>query len=241
MTPVGFVVNGEFRNTVVTGNGDGSVMLWSMEDMGKLLRTAWPHGNPSPLKFVRVAMLSHDGSSAFSAVDTDNRLKMWSVVSGICTKYFVHDRVCNIDRAVLSSDGDTLLTAGSNGIAREWDISSGECIRIFGEVLGCVNTICADLSPDGKFYIFVNKWGEESAALVKVRTRKVSRRLQHVCRRLQHLSGPVLCVALSSDSRFVLTGGSDGVVRIWNTISGDCAEILVSSVYFGVTVATFAS
>ena len=65
---------------------------------------------------------------------------------------------------------------------------------------------------------------------MKVRTRKVSRRLQHVCRRLQHLSGPVLCVALSSDSQFALTGGSDGVVRIWNTISGDCAEVLRSSV-----------
>ena len=76
---------------------------------------------------------------------------------------------------------------------------------------------------------------------MKVRTRKVSRRLQHVCRRLQHLSGPVLCVALSSDSQFALTGGSDGVVRIWNTISGDCAEILRSSVYFGVSAATFAS
>ena len=30
VTSVGFVVNGEFRNTVVTGNGDGSIMLWSM-------------------------------------------------------------------------------------------------------------------------------------------------------------------------------------------------------------------
>ena len=56
------MVNGEFRNTV----------FWSMEDMGKLLRTAWPHGNPSPLKEVRVAMLSHDGSSAFSAVNGDS-------------------------------------------------------------------------------------------------------------------------------------------------------------------------
>ena len=37
VTCVGFVVNGEFRNIVVTGNGDGFIMLWNMEDMGKLL------------------------------------------------------------------------------------------------------------------------------------------------------------------------------------------------------------
>ena len=55
VTCVGFVVNVEFRNIVVTGNGDGSIMLWSMEDMGKLLRTAWPHGNPCYGKYVVVA------------------------------------------------------------------------------------------------------------------------------------------------------------------------------------------
>ena len=37
VTCVGFVVNVEFRNIVVTGNGDGFIMLWNMEDMGKLL------------------------------------------------------------------------------------------------------------------------------------------------------------------------------------------------------------
>ena len=34
VTCVGFVVNVEFRNIVVTGNGDGFIMLWNMEDMG---------------------------------------------------------------------------------------------------------------------------------------------------------------------------------------------------------------
>ena len=33
------------------------------------------------------------------------------------------------------------------------------------------------------------------------------------------------CVALSADSQFALAGGSDGSVRIWNIISGDCAGI----------------
>ena len=51
----------------------------------------------------------------------------------------------------------------------------------------------------------------------------------------------VKCVAFSSDSQFALTGGTDGSVRIWNTISGDCVEILPSSAYCGATAATFAS
>ena len=32
VTSVGFVVKGQFSRTVLTGNGDGSIMLWSMED-----------------------------------------------------------------------------------------------------------------------------------------------------------------------------------------------------------------
>ena len=234
VTSVGFVVNGEFRNTVVTGNGDGSIMLWSMEDIGKLLRTAWPHGNPSPCTYVTVAMLSHDGSSAFSAISTDNRLKMWSVASGICTKYFVHH--WHIDRAVLSSGGDTLLTAGSYGTTMLWDISSGECIRTFGEVCrwsNCFN--CADLSSDGKFVIGIGFSGyDEIAVLWQACTGTVSCRFQPPC-------GVVRCVALSSDIQFALTGGSDGSVRIWNIFSGDCVGILSSSVYGCVIAATFAS
>ena len=142
-------------------------------------------------------MLSHDGSSAFSAVHGDGRLKMWSVASGICIKYFLHDCLY-IDRAVLSSDGDTLLTAGCYGPIKSWDISSGECIRIFGDFFPDEPAICVDLSPDGKFVIGIGSMGE--AVLWKARTGKVSRRLQHPCVNLN-------CVALSSDSQFALTGG----------------------------------
>ena len=179
-------------------------------------------------------MLSHDGSSAFSAVAADKRLKMWSVASGICTKYFVH-HCYKINSAVLSSDGDTLLTAGSDGSTMLWDISSGDCIRTFADVICqfCFN--CGDLSRDGKFVIGIGiGGGEESAGLWQACTGEVSRRFKHPC-------GMVGCVAFSSDSEFALTGGSDGSVRIWNTISGDCVEILASSAYCGVTRATFAS
>ena len=50
-----------------------------------------------------------------------------------------------------------------------------------------------------------------------------------------------LFVDLSSDSQFALTGGSDGIVRIWNTISGDCVAIPPSSALYGVTVVTLVS
>ena len=208
MTPVGFVVNGEFRNTVVTGNGDGSIMLWSMEDMGKLLRTAWPHvDNPSPFKYVTVAMLSHDGSSAFSAVNGDSRLKMWSVASGLCIKYFVHD-CFSIARVVLSSEGETLFTGCRNGATMLWDISSGDCIRSFGAVVDHECTNCADLTRVDEFVIGFGPSGcLGMAVLWEACTGKRCRRFQHSC-------GLLPFVDLSSDSQFALTGGSDGIVRI---------------------------
>ena len=195
VTSVGFVVNGEFRNTVVTGNGDGSITLWIMEDMGKLLRTALPHvDNPSPFKYVTVAMLSHDGSSAFSAVHADSRLKMWSVACGICSKYVAND-CYSIDGAVLSSDGDTLLTAGSDGITMLWDISSGDCIRTFGEVIHRGVRNCVDLSRDGKFVIGIGIRGdEEIAVLWQACTGEVSRRFLHPSGAVRCNSGGNLCL-----------------------------------------------
>ena len=238
VTCVGFVVNVEFRNIVVTGNGDGFIMLWNMEDMGKLLRTAWPHGNPYPYpysrNYVTVAMLSYDGRFAFSVICSDNRLKMWSVASGLCIKYFVHD-CFSIARVVLSSEGETLFTGCRNGATMLWDISSGDCIRSFGAVVGHECTNCADLTRDDEFVIGFGPSGcLGMAVLWEACTGKRCRRFQHSC-------GLLLFVDLSSDSQFALTGGSDGIVRIWNTISGDCVAIPPSSALYGVTVATFVS
>ena len=238
VTCVGFVFNGQFRRTVLTGNGDGCIMLWNMEDMGKLLRTAWPHGNPYPYpysrNYVTVAMLSYDGRFAFSVICSDNRLKMWSVASGLCIKYFVHD-CFSIARAVLSSEGETLFTACRNGATMLWDISSGDCIRSFGAVVGHECTNCADLTRDDEFVIGFGPSGcLGMAVLWEACTGKRCRRFQHSC-------GLLLFVDLSSDSQFALTGGSDGIVRIWNTISGDCVAIPPSSALYGVTVVTFVS
>ena len=232
---VGFVGNGEFRHTVVTGNGDGSIMLWSMEDCGKPLRTAWPHGNPCYGKHVKVAMFSHDGCCAFSAVVDDNRLKMWSVASGICIKYFVHDCL-RIIRAVLSSDGDSLLTACDAGTYFLWDIRSGDCMRIFGRA-SLVGPKCADLSPDGKFVIgIVSRRGEQFAVLWNVCTGKGILRFEHPLDDFDWL----YCVAFSSDSQVALTGGGDGSVRIWNIISGECARLIRSASFSGLFAVTFA-
>ena len=80
-------------------------------------------------------------------------------------KYFAHD-CYSIDGAALSSDGDTLLTAGSDGITMLWDLSSGDCIRTFGDVIGRDFLNFADLSRDGKFVIGIAIRGDEEIAVL---------------------------------------------------------------------------
>ena len=141
-----------------------------------------------------------------------------------------------IIRAVLSSDGDSLLTACDAGTYFLWDIRCGDCMRIFGRA-SLVGPKCADLSPDGKFVIgIVSCHGEQFAVLWNVCTGKGILRFEHPLDDFDWL----YCVAFSSDSQVALTGGGDGSVRIWNIISGDCAGILRSNLYSVVTVATFA-
>jgi WD40 repeat protein len=239
VTSVAFVVNGDFHDTVLTGNDDGSFMLWSMQDASKPLRTVWPHGSPGPGQDVTVAMFSRDGNSVFTATRTDHVLKMWNVATGMCTRYFRHDPIIDGDilGAVLSSGGDSLLTACENGTTKLWNIDSGDCVRTFGKSVGHFfnsSRNSADLSQDGDFVIGINlKRDQEIAVLWTARTGKV-------CVRFEHPSAGVLCVALSSDSQFALTGGNDGTARIWNTISGDCVQTFQVSEYSAVTAATFA-
>ena len=110
-----------------------------------------------------------------------------------------------------------------NGATMLWDICSGDCIRSFGAVVGHDCTNCADLTRDDEFVVGFGASGCLGMAVLWEAC------TGNRCGRFQHSCGLLLFVDLLFGSQFVLTGESDGIVRIWNTISGDCVAIPPSS------------
>ena len=96
--------------------------------------------------------------------------------------------------AVFSSDGKQVLTAGRDGIARLWDVASGNVIREFPKVL--MGLASAALSPDSKRVLV----GETFGAMQLFDA--TSGRL---VRRIMDRAGTVESIVFSADGQQALT------------------------------------
>ena len=111
--------------------------------------------------------------------------------------------------AQFSPDGNYLLTASRDGVARLWEIASGRVVTAFRGHLGQVTSVT--FSPIGR----------EIATTSTDRTTRVwnldSGRAAVV---LVGHTGAVNDAAFSTDGRLLVTGGADRAVRTWDLTSG---------------------
>lgn len=118
----------------------------------------------------------------------------------------------------LSRDGRTLVTAGTDGIIRIWNMASGQVSRTLN---GHTNAIYkAVLSPDEK--------------LIASSSRDATARIWDFAtgRELYKLTGfkcSVKSVAFSPDGKTLAVVGNDGMVKLWNTETGKELKSLVHS------------
>ncbi len=111
--------------------------------------------------------------------------------------------------ARFSSDGRYLLTASRDGVARLWDIASGEVITAFRGHLGQVTS--AAFSPTGGQIATAST--DRTARIWNLDTgRTITVLVGH--------TGVVNDAAFSPDGELLVTGGADRTVRVWNLASG---------------------
>ncbi len=111
--------------------------------------------------------------------------------------------------ARFSSDGEYLLTAGRDGVARLWDIASGKVITAFRGHLGQVTRVA--FSPTGRQIATTST--DQTARLWNLDTgRTIAALAAH--------TGVVNDAAFSPDGALLVTGGADRTLRVWDLASG---------------------
>jgi cytochrome c len=147
---------------------------------------------------------SPDGMNVVSA-GYDATVRIWPINGGETT---VRSLPAPLNAVAIAPDGE-IVAAGADG--KVYFLSS------IGEILADVEAsatpiIAVAISPDGKFVAAASIRG--SVALIDRKGRKVA----------QTLVGPglpVWSVAFLPDSRTLLTGGADRVIRRWDALSGE--------------------
>jgi cytochrome c len=225
---------------VVTAGEEGRIAIWRS---GEPAPATVLEGHQGPVVSLAV---SPDGSTLASA-SWDHSLRLWPLAGGAPRVLEGHQQ--NVNGVAFAPDGRSLVSAGYDATLRIWPLSGngapairnlpsplnavavardGEIVaagadgnlyfltptgEVRGEIKAAETPIVAlAISADGKLIAAAGIRG--SVTIVERAERKVSRTLVGP-------GLPVWSVAFFPDSRTLLTGGADRMVRRWNAVSGE--------------------
>ena len=184
-------------SVIASASWDRSVRLWPVN--GGTARVLEGHGQN-----VNGVAFTPDGKSVVSA-GYDATVRIWPTAGGSAA---VHTLPTPLNAVAVAPDGE-IATAGANG--KVYFLSpAGETL---GEIEASPNPIIAlAISPDGNLVAAAGIRG--SVAVIDRKTRKLAHTLVGP-------GLPVWSVAFFPDSRTLLTGGADRMIRRWDTSNGE--------------------
>lgn len=215
---------------LASGSHDTSVRLWSVRD-GYCLKVLRRH-----IKGVRSVAWSPDGYTLASGSE-DTSVQLWKVQTGEIIRT-LQGHKSGVWTVNFSPDGNTLASSGHDTFVQLWDVQEGQCKRTLPGHSSWVHSV--SFSPNSQ--LLVSGSVDFSVRLWDVRSGQCLKLLQG------HKSGVwtvdfsyIRSSTLSNSpnnkdvpsskakddySFFLVSGGSDALVRLWNIAAGECFKSL---------------
>jgi WD40 repeat protein len=121
----------------------------------------------------------------------------------------------HVTAIAVSPDQRYIITGGDDGLARFWDIDRGVLLRTSDHERGIYSML---VSPDGRYLLSGSKRmpGTRDAGIVWVWDFE----LGVLLRTLEGHKGHVTALAMTADSRYILSGDQDGDMYLWDLETG---------------------
>jgi cytochrome c len=227
---------------IATGGADARIAIWTP---GKPAPDAVLDGHRGPIVDLAI---SPDGKMLASA-SWDHSVRLWPLGSdAVGAPRVLEGNLQNVNGVAFSPDGAQVISAGYDATVRIWRLAGdgvsvhnlpsplnsvavardGEIVaagasgKVFflspnGELRGEVEAaptpvIQLAVSPDGALV---------AAAGIRGSVAVIDRKARKLVRTLIGPGLPVWSVAFFPDSKTLLTGGTDRVIRRWNAVSGE--------------------
>ncbi|MCP2246322.1 nSTAND1 domain-containing NTPase [Lentzea aerocolonigenes] len=221
--PTGFTPDGK---TLVIGNDDKSVQLWNISDPAQPVKLGDPLTGHDG--YVNDVAFSPDGRTLVT-VSSDRTFRLWDVTDPAKPRLLgtpVTDHHEPVQRVVFTPDGQTLITGGVDKAVRLFDVRNREKPVAIGVLTGHTQQISSlSVSGDGKILA--------SASSDKTfRLWDISNPAQAVPlgQQMALTSGAEMTVHFRPGSQVLLTGGADGVMRLWDLdVTHEAARICAST------------
>jgi len=222
-----------------TGGEDGKIAIWQN---GNPTPERTFEGHTAPIVSLAV---SPDGATLASA-SWDRTIRLWPLKGGEPRVLNGHDQ--NVNGVAFSRDGKFLVSAAYDATVRIWPLDGGAPVIItlptpLNSVAVAPDGEIAAAGANGRLY-FIGPGGEKrgevevaempiisvavspdgalvAAAGIRGSVGVVERKGRKLARTLVGPGLPVWSVAFFGDSKTLLTGGTDRMVRRWNALSGE--------------------
>ncbi|MDO8877829.1 MAG: hypothetical protein Q8M24_16790 [Pseudolabrys sp.] len=231
---------------MVSAGADTRIAVWSP---AKSQPDATLDGHTAPAASLAV---SPDGAWLASAA-WDHTVRLWPLNGGAPRVLEGHGQ--NVNGVAFSPDGRAVISAGYDATVRIWPVA-GEGSVIVRQLPTPLNAVVvapdgeiAAGGADGKVY-FLSPGGEireavqasatpiialaisgdgalVAAAGIRGSVTVLERKTRNIQKTLVGPGLPVWSVAFFPDSRTLLTGGADRMLRRWNAISGEPIDIVL--------------
>jgi cytochrome c len=229
-----------------TAGADGRIAIWTP---GNAKPDAVLEGHTAPIAALAV---SPDCATLASA-SWDHTVRLWPLAGGVPRVLDGHTQ--NVNGLAFAPDGRTLVSVGYDQSVRIWPLSGPPTPTVVAMpsplnavAVGSDGEIAAG-GADGKLYFLTGAGaaaGEIAAgptpvisiaispdgALVAAATIGgsvvvIDRKTRGLARALVGPGLPVWSVAFLPDSRTLLTGGADNIIRRWDAVTGDSIDPLL--------------
>jgi cytochrome c len=229
-----------------TAGADGRIAIWTP---GNAEPDAVLEGHTAPIAALAA---SPDGTTLASA-SWDQTVRLWPLAGGAARVLEGHTQ--NVNGVAFAPDGRTLVSVSYDQSVRIWPLSGASAPTVVAMpsplnavAVGADGEIVAG-GADGKLY-FLNAAGAPvgeiaagpkpvisiaispdgalvAAASIGGSVAVIDRKTRSLARTLVGPGLPVWSVAFLPDSRTLLTGGSDNIVRRWDAATGDTIDPLL--------------
>jgi len=229
-----------------TAGADGRIAIWTP---GKTQPDAVLEGHTAPI----AALAASPDGATLASVSWDQTVRLWPLAGGAPRVLEGHTQ--NVNGVAFAPDGRTLVSVSYDQSVRIWPLAGASSPIVIampsplnavaigrdGEIAaggadgrlhfldgngtragdveaGPRPVISMAISPDGARVAAAGIGG--AVAVIDRKTRKLARTLVGP-------GLPVWSVAFLPDSRTLLTGGADNVIRRWNAVTGDPVDPLL--------------
>jgi cytochrome c len=229
-----------------TAGADGRIAIWTP---GNVQPDAVLEGHTAPIAALAV---SPDGATLASA-SWDQTIRLWPLAGGAARVLEGHTQ--NVNGVAFAPDGRALVSVSYDQSVRIWPLSGAPAPTVVA-MPGPLNAIAigsngeiAAGGADGRVYFLAGdgaRAGEvvagprpvislavspdgalAAAASIGGSVAVIGRERRELARTLVGPGLPVWSVAFLPDSRTLLTGGADNIVRRWNAMTGEPIDSLI--------------